>query len=275
MNGRSAAFLALALLSFAQTTAIKVVLAGKGWSLAGKALKADQTLSTGAQIAGASNESSDLVLNCGTDVGWLSYSCEKAPCQVTACRTNLENVMVQRVDAVPRESSGSFLASLFRRDPAPVAVLASRAAGNIGDAVVLKTGDQIHLAPALNRVLEGKYCFRFSPLPAGSSRPQTATLDWDRSTDSEGLLAAPELKPGLYSVEKSNSDAEGACSFDPDTARAWILVTGQSEFARVNEQWATYKEKLLAMENANASPDVVRITRHAILAQLADSTEAK
>jgi hypothetical protein len=276
MNARSLVLTALALVAFGQSTAIKVILGGKGWSLAGKELKPGQTVPESAEITGGPGESSDLLLDCGPSVGSLAYSCKMAQCQVTACRTNPGNVNVQRVDAVPRESSGSFFLALFRRDPAPVALLASRAAGDISDSVVAQTGDQVHLAPALNRVLEGKYCFRFTPLPeTNRSTIQTATMNWDRTSDAEGLLSAPKLRPGLYSVEKSNSDAEGECKFDPDTARAWILITPDSEFPHVSEVWTGFKEKLRAMEDAGASPDVVRTTRHAILAHLADSVEAR
>jgi hypothetical protein len=276
MNARFLVIAALALVAFGQTSGIKVILGGKGWSLAGKDLTPGQTVPANAQITGASGESSDLLLDCGPGAGSLSYSCKNAPCMVMACRTNLENVNVQRVDALPRESSGSFFSALFRRDPAPVALLASRAAGNISDAVVTQTGDQVHLAPALNRVLEGKYCFRFTPLPeTNRSTIETATMNWDRTSDAEGLLSAPKLRPGLYSVEKSNSDAEGACTFDPDTPRAWILVTPEAEFAHTNQVWTEFKQKLRAMEDENVSPDVVRTTRHAILAHLADSAEAR
>jgi hypothetical protein len=131
------------------------------------------------------------------------------------------------------------------------------------------------LGPALNRVLEGKYCFHFTPLPPGDPKAsKQALLDWDRSTDTSGIVQLPGVQPGLYTVEKSASEAAGNCQFEPESTPAWVLVANTSDFPGLTTQWKSLLGKLRDLEDEGASPTVLLTLRHAALAHLADSVHA-
>ena len=124
----------------------------------------------------------------------------------------------------------------------------------------------------LSRVLEGKYCLRFTPLPPGnSSLAKTVQIDWDRGTDAEGIVQVPTLKNGLYEVEKSDSEAGGSCTFQANPTPAWALVAPAGDFAALTAQWKEYSAHMRDMEHDGASPTVLLTVRHAALAHLADS----
>jgi hypothetical protein len=256
-----------------------VVLAGKTWSLNGTPVKRGQTLKPSSDLQENGSQPSDLVLGCGK-AGWLSYSCVKVPCTVKSCQLKDSNVDVHRVDPAPRDGSAiaesgtkeSWFSSLFRREPATLAVLGVREGGHITGSVLRSTGSEVHAGPALTRVLEGKYCLRFTPLPPGdSSAARTVTIDWDRSTDPEGVVQLPNLKPGLYVLDKSDSEAAGACTFPTDATPAWVLVSANDDFNALNARWKEYTTQMRETERVGASPTVLLTIRHAALAHLADS----
>ncbi len=251
---------------------VTVVLPVKGWSFEGRPIAEKDTLRRSADLIESGSEASDLVLDCGKD-GWLSYYCEK-PCHVAACAAGNG----KRVDPVTRGGSSivGLFASLVKREPTPLAVLGVRAGGNLTDAVVRQTGTEVHLAPALNRVLEGRYCFRFTPLPPGNpDATRTVTMDWDRSAESEGIVSIPNFRPGLYVLEKSTPGDSGNCVFDIDAVKAWALVTSDADFSGIEPQWKDYTAQLREIERSGASPGILLTVRHAILAHLADSIEEK
>ena len=276
---------AVVLPGFAQngSAPVHVVIPGDSWSSGGKAISSErQSFPPNAEITGIVVNSSDLVVECENKV-WIAYTCKKLPCRVMACSENVpkDNLDAKRVSPVIRgessssESSGGLFSSLFKRQPATLAVLGVREGGHPNDALVRQTGTELHLGPGLNRVLEGKYCFRFTPLPSGSAAPQTAVMDWDRSTDSEGILQAPNLKPGLYTIEKSPSEAAGACTFEQEKTPAWILIASEADFTRLQPDWKDYTNQMHDIERSGASPTVLLTVRHALLARLADSTQTK
>jgi len=256
---------------------IRVVHPGSGWSLGSHPLVRGQTLSPLAGITGSASESVDLLLDCGK-VGWLSYSCTSHPCHVPVCSTSVNGAKVQRFDLahnskLPASKSGdSTFFSLLRREPVALAVLGVREGGNPNDAVVRITGTSVHLAPALNRVLEGHYCFRFTPLPAAGATPQIFTMDWDRSLDSEGVMEAPALQAGLYAVEKSDAPGGASCNFESDAPKVWVLVASETDFLRIQPEWKSDAAQLHELELAGASPTILQTIRHAILANLADAS---
>ncbi|MBV9265909.1 MAG: hypothetical protein JO061_07060 [Acidobacteriaceae bacterium] len=261
----------------ASVTAV-VVTAGKSWSAGGRKLSRGQTLAPGTELNQSGNESSDLILDCGS-AGWLSYSCLQLPCTVHSCQLGSGAVRVLRVDLRAGNNGStspghSWFPSLFRREPASVVVLGIREGGQVTDAVVAESGSTVHLGPALNRVLEGKYCFRFTPLPPGNpAASKEATLDWDRSADAEGVLEVPGIEPGLYAVQKSSSEASGACTFKSDANSAWVLVASTSDFPRLRSEWKDFTERIREIEREGASPTVLLTLRHAALAHLADSVQ--
>lgn len=249
-----------------------VVIGGTGWSSGGKAIKRGDRLNAVAKLNGSGT--GDLVIQCDKE-DWLAYHCERA-CVVPVCSTQTAGVTVRHVHptawAKPQPSqpaAPNFLTSLFRREGNSVENLGVRAAGNLSDAVVRQNGDQILFAPPLARVLEGNYCFQMGPLPAGSAKPRTFTLEWNREGD-----AAVELRgvpAGLYTLERGIPQGGGACKIeDPDAAKAWILVAAGAGFERAQKAWEAYESGLSQLKD-DSSPEVSATVSHAILASLADS----
>lgn len=145
----------------------------------------------------------------------------------------------------------------------------------MSDAVVQTTETELHLGSALNRVLEGTYCFRLKPIPPGNaSGSRQGTLDWDRSTDPEGAVHLAGIQPGLYTIEKSGSEAAGACDFEADPTPAWILVASPASYQGLKSQWVDFTTQARKAEQEGASPTVLLTLRHAALAHLADSLGA-
>ena len=258
------------------TPSALIVSAGNSWSLNGKNITRGKTLPPGSKLQESPTQT-ELVLGCDT-AGWLSYTCKNRPCVITACQLKIPEGTVQRVDPQPTDGPASpasqenWFSSLFKREPATLAVLGVREGGHVSDAIVRQAGAEVHLAPALMRVLEGKYCFRFTPLPPGNpSLTRTATINWDRSTDAEGVVSLPGLPAGLYTLDKSDSEAGGSCTFQPDPTPPWILVTPDPAFTAVTTQWKDYLTQMREIERQGASPTVLLTVRHATLAHLADS----
>jgi hypothetical protein len=252
-----------------------VVTAGKSWSANGKSLARGQTITPSVELSQEGTEPSDLILDCGK-AGWLSYTCGKLPCTVRACQAKTENVSVLRVDLAagsgePSETSADWFASLFKLEPQSLEVLGVRAGGNVTEAVLRETGSDVHLGPALGRVLEGTYCFRFTPLRRGSNSATEATLKWDRDADFEGLVSLPGLHPGLYAVEKSSSEAAGACTFEHEANPAWVFIASASDFPGLASQWKRYAVQLNEMSKDGATPGVLLTVRHAALSHFAES----
>jgi hypothetical protein len=251
---------------------IRVVRADDGWFLGARKLKPGDALGATAELKGT--QATPLILACGK-TAWLSYVCSNNGCRVPACSKEVEGVKVQRVDvhaADPEAQSepSNLLSSFLRHERKTPQTLGVRAGGNPNDAVVLATAAAVHWGPALLRVLEGRYCFRVAPLPDGAAR--TFTLDWDRSSDNRGLSPGFILPPGVYSLEKANSD----CRFDdPDRTPAWVVVAPEAEFSHVDAEWKAYALSIRKLEQDGASPAVVSTVRHAVLATLADSLGTK
>jgi hypothetical protein len=246
------------------------------WKFAGNPLPSrdneqrDKWLSASAEITGTLG--SNIVLDCGAG-GWWSYRCNKETCQVGVCRTTrIEGVESERVDLALKEPSRGLLA-LFRRERVGPETLAARAGGNPTDAVLLQVGKSVHFGPALSRVLEGRYCVRLSPLPDGPSL--TASLDWDRAVDSEGIAEDPRLTPGIYTLEKGSPAANQSCKLEPDGGAAWVIVASQEDFERLNAEWKSTASKIAELEGAGVGAPVIATLRHAALASLADSLSPK
>lgn len=258
---------------------VVVVTPGKNWSAEGKGLSRSQKLAPGAPLdqKGTAAESSDLILDCGS-AGWLAYTCGKLPCAVHACQAKGDGLHITRVDLATKGESDSggesWFSSLFRREPTTLAVLGVREGGHITDAVVPLTGAEVHLGPALKRVLEGTYCFRMTALPISvSSEHKQASLVWDRSVDAEGKVLVAGLGPGLYQIEKSASDGASGCTFESDAIPAWILIAKESDFPALDKRWKEITTRARDLENNGASPTILMTVRHAALAHLADSAQ--
>jgi hypothetical protein len=161
------------------------------------------------------------------------------------------------------------VSSLFRHQPKPAQTLGVRAAGNLTDAVVKQVGDKVLWAPALARVLEGNYCFQVGVLPAGTAKPRSFVLQWNREGDAGVELR--NLPAGLYTLERGTPAGNGGCEIDdPDAAKAWVLVVSESDFERVRKEWESYTPGLKQLAES-AGPEVASTVGHAVLAALADS----
>ena len=269
--------------------AARVILAEKGWSAGGRTVARGTSLSAQDVLAGAANATA-LLLECG-QAGWLVYECGGRPCRVPVCASKVDGVSVQRSDPGGAGSRGAdpirgpvatagvpesrtLFASLFSRQPQSPVTLGVRSGGNPSDAVILQNAQGIHWGPALNRVLEGRHCFRVSTIPA-SGPPPTFSLDWDRSIDPEGVAAVPSVRPGLYEMGKGVPGPGGNCPADPDATAAWILVAAESDFPRVSAEWKANTAWFNQLEQSGSDPSVVSTVRHAVLAYLADSLRSK
>lgn len=254
----------------ADRSEITVYNPGKGWSVGAKLITQGQHLPANAYLDGyadSARRDSELVLQCGKD-RILFYQCKEPPCQVRACNTQGSGVSAVELPftTVPKPDS------YFVRQPRALVVLAVRAGGNVMDAVLLQKGAEVHWAPALKRVLEGRYCMLLTPLPAnGSASARSFTLDWDRSVDSEGIVSLPSLQPGTYAVQKGTPQADGACAFDSDAYPAWVLIAPEGDFERVNTRWKESAAQFRQLEMSGIGQTALVTLRHAVLADLADS----
>ena len=210
----------------------------------------------------------ELLVECG-DAGHFRYACS-AGCQVQVCEAPPAGVTRTRVDV-----ERGFFDSLIRREPRELVVAAARAGGNLSDAVLVQDARGVHLGPAFNRVLEGRYCVQLASLGTGSADPpSTLTVEWDRAVDAEGI-AQSDARPGLYRAEKGTPGADGACALDSDGVPAWVLLTPADQLASVNAKWKEYQQSAGELERANAAPSIVATFRHGALASLADSQAAR
>jgi hypothetical protein len=266
--------------SVQQTRRFLVINAYQRWTHPQSAdVKRNDGVPAGTTLSGTAG--GELTLDCESQ-GWVSYTCDRDGCNVVVCETRGTNVTVRRLNpetgpkTEARSQLGRILTALYRREPIASVVLAARTGGNASDAVLLQSARGVHLGPALNRVLEGRYCFRARHLPVVSSAaPQTFTLDWDRALEPEGIAKVSNFAPGAYTLEKGTPGAGDTCNVDRDGAVAWVLVVSEGDFGRVNAQWKENAPWFADLENAGASLSVVATVRHAVLAFLAESVDGK
>jgi hypothetical protein len=264
-------FVAVLLAPIQAQETVRVVSSGR-WHQKGKSttLVRDQQLADSEPLIG-SKESGDLILQCPRQ-GLLMFSCS-ADCEARAClREQTKDLKVQQPLIAHVQQ---LFALLLKREPAELAVAGVRAAGGPNDAVVMQTAQGVHWGPALNRVLEGRYCFRLTHLPASGGAAREFTLDWDRSVEKEGIAAVPNLARGLYRFEEGRPAANGACRIDAGSAAAWVLVTPQARFAAIDKQWEDDSAKIDDLEQSGTSTSALMALRHGVLAGLADSVEGK
>lgn len=159
------------------------------------------------------------------------------------------------------------------REPREITTLGVRGGGNPADALLLMDAKGVHWGPALARVLEGHYCLRLTPLPTGTAR--VLTIDWDRATDAEGIVRAPGVVAGIYSLDKGTPGGAGACAVESDAKAAWVVIAGEAQFNRENPGWKQRSAEIAQLERSDAGPDAAATLRHALLASLADSTASK
>jgi hypothetical protein len=200
---------------------------------------------------------------------------------VRACARKIDGIAVQRVDPDARNGAGApaslgdLLLALFRRERKSPETLGVRAGGNPNDAVVARNGDEVDFARALNRVLEGRSCFRLARLPAGAvGAGATFMLDWDRERAGSGRARLAGLLPGAYTLEKGTPAAADRCVF-ADAVPAWVLIVPQGDWSRIDAEWKTYAPWLRQLEVEGATPDVVSTVRRAVLSSLADTVEGR
>jgi hypothetical protein len=268
------ALFALACFAGQDEQTVRVVLSGKCWKLGSQLVTRGSTYSVLAEFVGT-KDSGDLLLDCGNS-GSFAYTCSKDRCQVPACSTAADGVTVhvirQPESAGESKSGFSFLASLLRREPRPVAVLGVRGVGDPNDAVLLEQGRSIHWGPSLKGVSEGQYCFRLTSLPHDNSSDSIVfQLNWDRSSDPGGVGQVPNVAPGLYQLEKGATGAAGACTTSPESVPAWVLILGEPEFSRADQAWKNYAPDLRDLRTSGASSVLQTTIRHAVLAYLSEA----
>jgi hypothetical protein len=274
-------FLALGLFAQPEQTDAKrpigVLFASKDWMMGSTAVKAGRYLPPTATLT-TKGPAAELLLGCQKR-GWLSYTCHRYPCSVPVCSLELVDAEVKRVDKAagsdaPIEAGlGDKLMSwLSRPSPPPPITAGVRAGGNPNDAVVLAEAGNIHLAPALTRVLEGDYCFGLMPLGDPERHaPLTFRMKWDREEEPEGLVTLKGLTPGAYALEKEIADPAGACKPDADAVAAWIVVAPRDRFNGLTDQWKGNRAWLDGLSKSGVSAGAIATARHAIIAQLSDS----
>lgn len=270
----AAILLGLPLYSQQGSQNIRVGLPG-GWTLNSRPLKAGATYSALSEFEGT-KDAGDLLLECGAG-GTLAYTCLEERCVVPACTTSSKGVTVHiihhpEVAGSSMPSVVGMLTSLFRREPVPVSVLGVRGVGDPNDGVLLKDGDAVHWGPALKGVSEGGYCLQLRPLPQTSSEAiVTVNLDWDRTSDAEGIGKAASVVPGLHLLAKGTPGLEGSCTLSSEQTPAWVLIAGEPRFSRLSKAWKDYAPELKELNQSGNSAALQATIRHAALAYLSDS----
>jgi hypothetical protein len=208
---------------------------------------------------------SGLALRCkdGQAEQLFEYSCTKA-CSVPACGTG---------DGVRRQNAGlttralAALYSLTEREGPAMVTLAARAGGTPNDSLLMMDEAGIDFAPALRRVVEGKYCFRLTGSGAGE-QVRTFTLDWDRERANSGRALLNGLSPGLFRFEKA---AEGGCERDPETGSAWVGVLRSDRYAAAQATWTSSEQWATQAAKDGLSAETIALVRKAVLDDLAHS----
>ncbi len=208
----------------------------------------------------------ELMLDC-PNKGWILYS-GTGKFNVTPCGDNPPGTRIDK--GGPPAESHDFLAMLTRESHPPSSLISRGAEGDPNDAVVLLRDGDIHLAPALIRVLEGDYCFAIKSLDSATDRPPTEFhLKWEKSDEPEGLVKLPGVSPGVYALEKKNVDSSGTCSTDPKAIPAWILIAPEDQFPSLQAQWKGDRPWFRELTDDN--PAVLVTMQHATIAQLSKS----
>jgi len=265
----SAVLFLLAGTAFSQQPVPVVVSSGGGWYQSGKLLLRNRTIEPNVPLTSVKNVG-DLILDCGTR-GWYVYKCAAEGCKPRPCAEADE--FGAKISRAMFAHITEMFSPLVRREQAELAVAGVRGSGGPVDAVVYQTAKGVAWAPALARVLEGRYCFRLSHLPAASgSSALTFMLNWDRTVEKEGIAPVPGLAPGLYSLEQA---ANTSCAVDSSESAAWVLVVPQTAFEQTNKQWEDDSAQVDNLEQTGASVSAVTTLRHAILAWLAEPAQGK
>jgi hypothetical protein len=241
-----------------------------GWTFNGKPLpeKGPLRLRPGDEIVARGAGQAEL--GCPNDVVF-AYSCRAQTCRARVCELDGEGMDVRRSGV---KGLMDWLSAWTSREPSLPVIAAARAGGAPSEAVLVQDGRGIHWAPSLVRVLEGRSCFRLSPLPAVAKATVPFTLDWDRTVDPEGVALVPNISPGLYALEKGTA-VSGGCDRDPDAVAAWVLIVPTGDFARLNGEWGEQRKSIAALEQSGLSPVAARHIRQAALAYLARSFPQK
>jgi len=259
--------------------AIRVVNAEKGWVTGSKPVTRGDRLLANAELTAL--DTGDLTLDCGAP-GWISYSCRSGRCRVQACSLKAAGLDIHRVDiraAGFLQVPADLLAALFTREPRTAVMAVTRSAGSPSDAVLLQNAQGIHFGASLARVVEGEYCLRLSRLPRNPTQPtRVFTLDWDRTADAEGVVRGSALPAGTYVLEKGTPPANSknsGCVADSEAQPSWVVIAPESRFARANEEWNSKQMAFAELERSGASAALIDTLRHALLASISDSVEAR
>jgi hypothetical protein len=253
-----------------QSYQAKVLSATTGaWQVKGQALLRNATVS--ADDRANTTRGGELIVNCSTG-GVFIYACPNA-CELKVC-----NGEHQKPDRSASSSAGTFLGNLsafatalLTREPKEPVQAYSRTSGVPNDAVLLRDERGVHWGGAFDRVLEGKYCLSVSPLqPAASSAATIVSIEWDRERDGEGVVQAPNLRPGLYGLRKGTPAGAG-CSLDTDGTTAWVLIPSPAESQRLSDEWKKSSQSLEELQAADLAESTIVTIRHTVLAGLADS----
>jgi hypothetical protein len=259
--------------------AIRVVNAEKGWVAGSKPVARGDRLPANAELTAL--DTGDLTLDCGAP-GWISYSCRSGRCRVQACSLNAPGLDIHRVDiraAGFLQVPADLLTALFTREPRTAVMAVTRSTGSPSDAILLQNAQGIHFGACLERVVEGQYCLRLSRLPRNPSQPaRVFTLDWDRAADAEGIVRGSALPAGTYLLEKgmpSGSSKSSDCVADSEAQPSWVVIAPESGFARANQDWNSKQKAFDELERSGASAALLDTLRHALLASISDSVEAR
>ena len=247
---------------------IRVISAGKRWSIDGRALMRGDFLDGASSVTGQPH-ADGLILGCGAK-GWLAYACARTPCRIPPCAEKLDTP-VRRVDEPPHstERQDSLLRSLIKREPREVVTTGVRSVG-VSDGIAVQGAQGTLWADVLGRVLDGAHCFHLRPLPktpAGST--PVFIRNWQHSDRSSAIVRIDGLRPGLYNVTEGIV-AGGACAEANDVDAAWVLIVSAKHFREIDSRWVTASSHLQRIARG-VDPMVVATVRHALLAHLADT----
>ncbi len=263
--------------AFAQEPA-QVIHADADWRVSGHAPQSGERIKFGMELR--SSATGELLLHCGRQ-GIIAYSCKNQSCAVQACSTQGQNVTAKMIEAKSAgiNASSSALSGIldgvfYRRPRAPI-IAASRAGGGPSDAVLLQDSKGIHWGPMISRVLEGRYCFRVSPLRSeNKSQPATFNLAWDREADADAAVAVTGLTAGSYQIE-TGVPSGANCAVDPSTVPAWVLITSSSRFQHAAADWKEGQTGLANLQSGGLTLAAAESLRRLLLMSIENSLDSR
>jgi hypothetical protein len=247
------------LLGQQQTVGYVLEVAGT-WTIEGKPVSKGQGLRGGSLLGNEKKADGDRIVVADTNGGLLLLAeCRNNQCRKCRKSGDCDQVIVALpLDPKPVRESETSAAMVIRVISEmiwekPEKYTFARVRGDsLTDSVLQLGPNGCDLGPALPDIERGTYGVRFKSIPVeGRSGPsftsETVNLNWVPST--EGRLAVPGLRPGLYELALAPRDSALSGSLT-----AWVLVT-EGNFPKANADFKS-AEATVASWGDDVSPEI-------------------